>query len=79
MATIYVINGGGQKIRQNVQMGISTEYHVDNNSDWAEKSKVFGSDSFTNAIWAEDLETIQRWANDWAGEEVELIEAENND
>lgn len=77
MATIYVIKGGGQKIRQNVQMGIENEYHVNHNSDWPENAKCSGADSFTNAMWAEDFETIQRWANDWAGEEVELIEAEN--
>lgn len=76
MSKIYVINGGGQKIRQNVEMGIATAYHVNENSNWPEVSKVSGCDSFTNTMWSEDLETLQRWANDWAGQEVELIEAE---
>jgi hypothetical protein len=74
MTTIYIIRGGGQKIRQNIQIGLPTTYSVDNNSDWVEKAKCNSSDSYTNAIWADDFETIQRLANDWAGEEIELIE-----
>jgi len=76
MATIYVIKGGGQKIRQNIQMDIATEYHVNQNSNWPNIAKASGSDSFTNVIWSTDLKTLQKWANDWAGEVVELIKAD---
>lgn len=73
MKTIYKIIGGGQKIRQNAQYGVETEY-IKCESDWPEKAQCAGQDHFTNVMWHEDLETLQEWANAWAGEEVKLIE-----
>jgi hypothetical protein len=75
MKTIYVINGGGQRIRQNTRMNMPTEYIVSDDKSWAESSGVSGVDSYTGAMWNTDFETLQRWANDWAEKEVELIEA----
>ena len=75
-STIYLIQGGGQRVRQNTQMGLKTTYQVKQNSDWPAKSQATGCDSFTHAMWSTDLESLQRWANEWAGEEIELHEAE---
>lgn len=74
METIYKINGGGQKVQQCVQNGMAVEYTVEN-SDWPETSQTVGNDSFTNYMWSTSLETLQEWANTWAGREVELVEA----
>lgn len=73
MKTIFKIIGGGQKIRQNIQIEIHTEVIKIENSDYVEKSKAHGCDSFTHIMWATDIETLQRWANEWAGEDVKLI------
>lgn len=72
MATIFKINGGGQRIRQNIQFGLPIEVITVENSDYPEKSKADGCDSYTNEIWATNLDWVQNWANDWAGKEVEL-------
>ena len=79
MTTIFKIIGGGQKVRQNVQLGLPTEFIKVKNSDWVEKSKCNGQSNFTNVMWSDDLDSLQRWANEWAGSEVELIEVEVND
>jgi len=73
MEAIYKIIGGGQKVKQNVEFGIQTEY-IKEDSDWPEKAKCQGQDSYTNVMWHTDLDTLQKWANEWAGQEVELIE-----
>lgn len=73
---IYQIIGGGQRVRQNIDLGLDTTYKVVENSDWVEKAKCNGQDSFTNVLWATDFETIQRWANDWAGKKVDLVKEE---
>lgn len=70
--TIYLIIGGGQRVRQNVEQGSQTEYQKIENSDWPDKAQCEGQNHFTNALWATDFETVQRWANEWAGEDVEL-------
>lgn len=75
MATIYKITGGGQKVRENVQAGIPTGYVRDDHSDRVEKSGCEGQDFSTGVMWATDLETLQRWADGWAGCEVRLVEA----
>lgn len=73
MATIYKIVGGGQRIRQKTQGKnniIQVEIHE--NSDYPEKCQCSGQDSYTQEMWSTDLETLQRWANDWAGKEIKL-------
>lgn len=79
MATIYKIIGGGQKVLQNVQAGVPTEYVKVENSDWTGKQDRNGQDSSTNIMWCTDLEILQRWADDWAGCEVELVETEEKE
>ncbi|WP_291866619.1 hypothetical protein [Maribacter sp.] len=79
MQDIYVIKGGGQRVARNVESGIEVEYEVIKNSDYVEKSKASGVDSFTGQMWSADLETLQSWANQWAGEEVELILKDSED
>lgn len=73
MNTIYQIIGGGQRVRQNTELGQKTKYKIVENSDFVEKAQCDGNDSFTNTIWSTNFDNIQRWANDWAGEKVELI------
>ncbi len=41
MEAIYKIIGGGQKVKQNVEFGIQTEY-IKEDSDWPEKAKCQG-------------------------------------
>lgn len=77
MKTIYKIIGGGQKVRENAENGISTEYVKVENSDFVEKAQCEGQDHYTGIMWHTDLDTLQEWANGWAGCEVELIEAES--
>lgn len=72
MSKIYIFKGGGQRARQNAELGHPFVYEVDNNSNWAETSKQSGQTSFTNAIWNEDFETFKRDIEEWAGEDVEL-------
>ncbi len=74
METIFKIIGGGQKVQQNVQHGLSTEFERVDQSDWTEKSLSSGSNSFTNVMWSTDLNNLQSWANEWAGQEAELVE-----
>lgn len=74
MATIYKIMGGGQKVQRNVRAGLPTKYIKVENSDWVETCGCNGQDFATNAMWCTDLEYLQRWANEWAGCEVELVE-----
>lgn len=50
MATIYKIIGGGEKVLQNVQAGVPTEYIKVENSDWAEKRDCNGQDFSTNIM-----------------------------
>lgn len=74
MATIYKIIGGGQKVQQDVQMGLDTGYIKVTNSDWVEKTGCHGQDFSTDIMWSDDLEYLQRWADAWAGCEVKLVE-----
>jgi hypothetical protein len=78
MSTIYQIIGGGQRVRQNVDLGLKTNYKVVEISDFVEKAKCHGQDSFTNMMWSTSFSNIQKWANDWAGETVTLVQEENN-
>lgn len=73
MATIYKIMGGGQKVQRNVQAGLPTKYVKVENSDWVERCGCTGQDLATDIMWSTDLENLQRWANEWAGCEVELV------
>lgn len=75
MKTIYQIKGGGQAIRQQIEYTKKTETIVIEkieNSDLPEKAQCVGQDSFTNLLWAEDLDTVKRWANGWAAKELKF-------
>ncbi|WP_455668475.1 hypothetical protein [Phocaeicola sp.] len=76
MTTIYKIMGGGQKVQRNTQAGLPTQYIKVENSDWVEKCGCSGQDFAANTMWSTELEDLQRWANEWAGCEVTLVEAE---
>jgi len=73
MSTIFKIIGGGQRIRQNTELGLKINYQIVENSDWIEKAQCHGQDSFTNTMWSTSFDNLQSWANDWAGQQVELI------
>ncbi|MGR4857888.1 hypothetical protein ABLT32_02145 [Bacteroides pyogenes] len=77
--TIYVIKGGGQRVRENSQRNYRTEYLEIYESSWCEQTKVAGQNSFTGCMWSTDLEDIQRWSNEWAGKEVDLFKREIDD
>jgi hypothetical protein len=72
--TVFKILGGGQRIRQLNWNNQPVEFVTDKNSDWVERAKCHGQCNFTGVMWSDDLETLQRWANEWAGTEVELVE-----
>lgn len=73
MSKIYIFKGGGQRAKQNAELGRDFIYEIDNNSNWAETSGQSGQTSFTNSIWNEDFETFKKDIEEWAGQEVELI------
>ena len=52
MSTIFKIIGGGQRIRQNTELGLKINYQIVENSDWIEKAQCHGQDSFTNTMWS---------------------------
>lgn len=79
MTTIYKILGGGQKVQENAQSGIPTGYIRVENSDWVEKCGCCGQDFFAGTMWTTDLETLQRWADDWAGCETDLVETKGQE
>lgn len=72
METIFTIIGGGQKIRHNVQYGRPVCFEEVENSDWPEAARCNGQNFYSNTMWSTDLETLQRWANEWAGKKIEL-------
>ena len=74
MTTIFKIIGGGQKVRSNVQVGRKTYYEKAEGSDWVENTKAQGSNPYADTMWSTDLDTLNEWANKWAGEEIELFE-----
>lgn len=76
MSKVYLFIGGGQKVRQLIELGQQLTYEVDHDSDLPEKSGVSGSSSFTNSIWHTDFDSFKRSIEDWAGEEVELENTE---
>jgi hypothetical protein len=64
---VYMVSGGGQKIRQNEDYGNSTVIILkDSNCDWVKKAKCNGQNSFTNYLWADDLEMVKKWAMEWS-------------
>jgi len=73
--TIYKTMSG-QRISQQLQEfgNELIPYEIVENSDYPFLTKCFGQDSYTNEIWSTDIETIQRWANDWAGCSVKLVQ-----
>lgn len=75
MKKCFIIRGGGQKVIQYTSAGLAVPYEVAEN-DWAERSGVVASDSYTGPLWAGSLERLQELADEWAGKAVELQEVE---
>lgn len=79
MDTIYIIRGGGQLISQKQDLASKAaraiKYETVEGSDWPDKAQCSGQNNYTTALWATDLATIQRWANEWAGHAVRLYPA----
>ena len=78
MTTIFKIIGGGQRVLQNAQLGLPVEFVVEN-SDWVEKARCHGQNRFTNVMWSTDFDTLKRWAKEWAGSEIELVEVKEQE
>lgn len=76
MSKVYLFPGGGQKVRQLVELGQELTYEIDHDSDFPEKAGVAGCDSFTNTIWHTDFDSFKSMIEEWAGEEVELENVE---
>lgn len=70
--TIYVIVGGGQKIRENIHYSQPIKYQTVEDSDWPVLAKCHGVDTYAGDMWSTDLETLQRWANEWAGKKIKI-------
>lgn len=80
MRTIYRIKGnGGQHVQRCAERNQSVFYEVIENSNLVEVNGCEGRDSFTNEMWSVDLDDLQRWANQWAGKKVRLIEYKATD
>lgn len=67
--TIYKIIGGGQRVQQNLDCKLQTEI-VTELSDWEDTCECCGQNHFTHVMWANDLDTLKKWANEWAGRDV---------
>lgn len=76
MSKVYIFPGGGQKVRQVVDLGHQLTYEIDHDSDLPEKAGVVGSSSFTNTIWDTDFDRFKSVIEEWAGEEVGLENVE---
>lgn len=76
MSKVYLFPGGGQKVRQLVELGQELTYEIDHDSDLPEKAGVSGYDSFTNTIWHTDFDSFKSMIEEWAGKEVELENVE---
>lgn len=77
MRKTFIIRGGGQAVQQFAQKTIFNKMRYPlivevKETDWPIKARCEGQNNYTNAIWATDLDTVQRWADEWAGEEVKL-------
>lgn len=69
MATIYQTISG-QSVRQQ-QEGTHPHRNVIEvkkieDSNIPAKAKCSGQSNFTSAMWAEDLETLERWIKEWS-------------
>lgn len=67
---IFVIKGGGQYVRQQYESGQTVFYELIE-ADWPEKAKCTGQNHYTT-IWSTDFESLQKWADEWAGAPVKL-------
>lgn len=76
MSKVYKFPGGGQKVRQLVNLGQKLTYEIDHETDFPEKAGVAGSSSFTNTIWDTDFDRFKSIIEEWAGQEVELENSE---
>ncbi len=72
---IYLVKKGGQGIRQALEQGIvEIEYEIIYNSGRPEITGLFGSNSFTNEIWAIELEDLKKWAKEWASGYIQDVD-----
>ena len=69
MATIYqTISGESARQHQETARTINHAIVVEKieNSDLPALSKCSGQSNFTSEMWAEDLETLERWIKEWS-------------
>ena len=57
---------GGRSIRQNQDIGNNLVVVEERQTDFVEKARCHGADSFTNDIWSSDMKDITKWAKQWA-------------
>ena len=73
MKKIYILEGGGQRVRQNV--GDTFYYLIVESSDWPEKSQSCGQSNYTR-IWDTDFTSFKKEVEAWAGRRVKLCLSE---
>ena len=69
MSTIYqTISGQQVRQHQETKRTINQAIIIEKieNSDLPFFSKCSGQSNFTQKMWAEDLETIEKWLKEWA-------------
>ena len=72
MTTTYHAQSG-QKTRQNQDAGINQVIIERRETDYVERTGSYGSDSYTNEMWADEVETIERWCKAWAHYPEDLV------
>lgn len=69
MGTIYQTISG-QSVRQQQESKHPHRNIIEvrkiEGSNLLEKAKCSGQSNFTSAMWAEDLETLERWIKEWS-------------
>lgn len=71
MSKIYILEGGGQKVRQNINMR-EFYYKIVENSDWPEKSQSAGQSGYT-LIWDTSFDSFKKEVRAWVGKRVKLF------
>lgn len=65
MDTIFTIDGGMQKARQNVMSGLPIKIQRVENSDWKSTLGCSGQHSYTNVAWDTDLDSLKKECVEW--------------
>ena len=65
VATIYKIQGGFQRARQNCEYGLPVMIETIEDSDWPVLSNCHGQQAFTGAAWNVNLEKLKEQCRAW--------------